>query len=144
MCQELYCSADASVASIKEEGLLSFLRRVIERLDPTRLQLSKSRSIEDDSIYERQYQNKFYKAVCTSKDTPLSPDVGPLYGARGFLDFLLSPLDWGFELLRDGSKLEEHVERFGRGGAYNKLVLDKVVEQYVILDFRIKPMKSVV
>ena len=140
--RELYCSADASVASIKKEGLSSFVRRVIERLNPGRLRRSESRSVVDNSVYERQYQNEFYRAACTitPKDVVLSPDVGPLYGARGFLDFLLSPLGWGFELLRDGSNLEEHVERFGTGGAYDKLVQDEVVVQYVILDFRMKPL----
>ena len=144
--RELYCSADASVASIRKEGLSSFVRRLIERLEPERLQLSESRSVEDNSVYERQYQNEFYRAACTitPKDVVLSPDVGPLYGARGFLDFLLSPLGWGFELLRDGSNLEEHVERFGTGGAYDKLVQDKVVVQYVILDFRMKPLVKAV
>ena len=143
---ELYCSADASVASIRKEGLSSFVRRLIERLEPERLQLSESRSVEGNLVYERQYQNEFYKAACTitPKDVVLSPDVGPLYGARGFLDFLLSPLGWGFELLRDGSNLEEHVERFGIGGAYDKLVQDKVVVQYVILDFRMKPLGQTV
>ena len=114
--RELYCSADASVASIREEGLSSFVRRVIERLELERLRLSESRSAEDNSVYERQYQNEFYRVACTitPKDVILSPDVRPLYGARGFLDFLLSPLGWGFKLLRDGSNLEEHVERFGQ------------------------------
>ncbi|KAG0605270.1 hypothetical protein M758_9G044700 [Ceratodon purpureus] len=146
LCRELYCSADASVASIREEGLLSFVRRVIERLEPTRLKFSQSRSVKDSSVYERQYQSEFYRAACTitSKDTPLPPDVGPLYGARGFLDFFLSPLGWGFELLRDGSNLEEHVLRFGPGGAYDKLVKDEVVKEYVILDFRMKPLVQAV
>ena len=81
-------------------------------------------------------------AVCTiiPKDAILSPDVGPLYGAKGFLDFLLSPLRWGFELLRDGSKPEEHMERFSTSGRYSKLLQDEVVVEYVILDFVMKPL----
>ena len=98
--RELYCSTNASVASIKKEGLSSFVQQVIERLDPTRLHLSESRNVEDNSVYEHQYQNEFYRVVCTitSKDKPLSRDVEPLYGARGFLDFLLSPLGWDIGL----------------------------------------------
>ena len=132
--------------ALGKESLLSFVGRVIERLEPTRLQLSESQSVEDSLVYERQYQNEFYRATytITSKDTPLSPNVGPLYGARGFLDFLLSPLDWDFELLRDGSNLEEHVQRFGLGSAYDKLVKDEVVKYYVILDFRMKPLVQAV
>lgn len=103
---------------------MAFVRRVIERLDPRRLKFSESRNATDGTVYERQHQNEFYRAVCTiiSKDAVLSPDVGPLYGAKGYLDFLLSPLRWGFELLRDGSKPEEHMERFCIGGTYGKLL----------------------
>ena len=41
----------------------------------------------------------------------LSPDVGPLLGVPGRMDFMLMPLKWGFELLADGQDIKEHVER---------------------------------
>ena len=42
----------------------------------------------------------------------ISPDVGGIYGARGMLDYLVMPMKWGFELLRDGKGLQKHVNRF--------------------------------
>jgi hypothetical protein len=42
-----------------------------------------------------------------------------LFGAKGYLHYLLSPYGWDFELLRDGVELKEHIERFGPGGIYN-------------------------
>lgn len=42
----------------------------------------------------------------------MSPDVGAIYGVRGMLDFLLLPQKWGFERLRDGTAIQEHVHRF--------------------------------
>jgi hypothetical protein len=55
------------------------------------------------------------------------------------LDYLLSPYGWGFELLRNGAELKEYIERFGPSGIYKKLLHDKVIEDYVILDLRMKP-----
>ena len=41
----------------------------------------------------------------------LSPDVGPVFGVAGRMDFMLLPLKWGFELLTDGQAIKEHVNR---------------------------------
>ncbi|KAG0580411.1 hypothetical protein M758_4G173000 [Ceratodon purpureus] len=68
----------------------------------------------------------------------MSPNVGPLFGAKGWLDYYLYPHRWGFELLVDGSDLKEHQGRFEPGGVYHKLIEDGVVSTYAILDFRSK------
>ena len=41
----------------------------------------------------------------------LSPDVGPVLGVPGRMDFVLMPLKWGFELLTDAQAIQEHVDR---------------------------------
>ena len=39
----------------------------------------------------------------------MGPDVGPISGACGFLDFFINgELHWDIELLRDGDSLREH------------------------------------
>ena len=46
-----------------------------------------------------------------------SPDVGRIFGTKGFLDFYVDrSRKWGVELVRDGDKLKEHAERFGLDG----------------------------
>ncbi len=40
----------------------------------------------------------------------MSPDVGAMFGVRGMLDFMLVPKKWGFELMRDGNGMQEHVD----------------------------------
>ncbi|KAG0563070.1 hypothetical protein M758_8G001700 [Ceratodon purpureus] len=142
--REVYCTNDLTSATILKEGLVAFVRRVIERYDPSRLHLSLSRSAANDRIYERQYQDEFYRAVCTviPKTEVISPEVGRLFGAEGYLDYLLSPCGWGFELLRDGTNMKEHIERFEPDGIYSKLLEDKVVKDYVILDLRMKPFSQ--
>ena len=42
----------------------------------------------------------------------LSPDVGPILGCKGMLDFVLMPLRYGFELLREGRDLQAHQDRY--------------------------------
>ena len=41
----------------------------------------------------------------------LTPDVGPVYGVLGQLDFMLLPLKWGFELLTDGNATKKDADR---------------------------------
>lgn len=41
----------------------------------------------------------------------LTPDVGPVYGVLGQLDFMLLPLKWGFELLTNGNATKKDVDR---------------------------------
>ena len=42
---------------------------------------------------------------------------------------------WGFELLRDGDRVGEHLNRFGAGGRYTDLAL----RDYRVIDFRPVP-----
>ena len=62
-----------------------------------------------------------------------SVDVGAVFGSSGFLDFTIhdNNILWGIELLREGSKLEEHVSRFA-SGKYSTFPLS----DYCLVDFR--------
>ena len=126
--------------SIKKNGLHAFIDRVIERFNPRQLKSSKARNASGKVVYESQYQNEFYRAACSilPAESTMSTNVGPLFGAKGYLDFYLLPQRWGFELLVDGSELKEHQERFSPGGVYHKLIQDEVVSEYAILDMRTK------
>jgi hypothetical protein len=56
--------------------------------------------------------------------------------ATGRVDFFIPAAHWGIQLLRDGSKLAEHSERFMPGGAYGKWIRDSNMGNYIILDFK--------
>jgi hypothetical protein len=59
------------------------------------------------------------------------PDAGAIYGSRGFLDFYIDG-EWGFELLRDGDKLQGHIDRFDlASGRYRDIPL----ADYAVVDF---------
>lgn len=52
--------------------------------------------------------------------------------ANGIVDFWVSPVGWALELLRDGSCVQEHEERFLPGGKY----ADMPWAEHAVLDFR--------
>ena len=61
------------------------------------------------------------------------PDVGAIYGSRGYLDFYIdSDIQLGFELLRNGVRLNGHLDRFDpENGLYNSIPL----HDYAVIDF---------
>ena len=72
---------------------------------------------------------------CIHSCTTISPEVGPIFGSTGFLDFYVNNgLEWGVELLREGDRMGEHAKRFVDGGTYEDIPL----EHWVIIDFRHK------
>ena len=139
---EVYRNNESTSGSITEGGLYRFIDRVIERLDPCQLEKSKARNANETKLYESQYQNEFYRAARSilPRNSCMSSNVGPLFGVTSYLDYYLHPQRWGFELLVDGSNLKGHKARFQSQGVYHKLIEDKVISEYAILDFRTKPL----
>ena len=60
-------------------------------------------------------------------------DVGAQYGSRGFLDFCIDDKQrWGYELLRGGNRVQEHLQRFDPAiGRYRYIPL----ADYAVVDF---------
>jgi len=81
-----------------------------------------SKSAEND-LYERVWQFEFYRAgkTCLPDGLFINVDVGHYFGSSGFLDFYIPQLCWSFELVRFNMKLEEHLDRFRKGGVYYEL-----------------------
>lgn len=60
-----------------------------------------------------------------------------LYGAKGFLDMYVGePFCWGFEFLRDEDQLQEHINRFAKGGTYHRMIKDGKLKKYAVIDLR--------
>lgn len=56
---------------------------------------------------------------------------------EGRVDFWVSPVDWAFELLRDGEGLRDHEVDFDQGGLYSRYPWGTYGwDQYAVLDFR--------
>jgi hypothetical protein len=89
-------------------------------------------------LYKRQWQMSFYYAVArvVPHNIRISPDVGAVFGSKGYLDFYIDgEKQWGVELLRNGVEVAEHVGRFKSMGIYRKIPL----HDFAIVDFRAKP-----
>jgi hypothetical protein len=98
---------------------------------------------------ERLWQMEFWRSASMLIDpySVLSPDVGSLFGVKGYLDFTIQchynhrthSFDsfWGVELLREGQKISEHVARFDPShGRYRELV--SLLNDFLVVDFRQK------
>ncbi|EFJ12835.1 hypothetical protein SELMODRAFT_425020 [Selaginella moellendorffii] len=123
----LCATATLTLPKLQTMCIESFLVHVIQRMSAGRLVCSESLATDDGTIYERQYQNEFYRAYCTLFDVPMFLDVGRLYGAAGHVDFYLAALKWAFEIARDGIKLGE------LKGRYHALISKGVVKKYMMV-----------
>lgn len=65
-----------------------------------------------------------------------SADVEALFGSNGFIDFTVHAKEksflWVIELLREGNRIDEHVQRLVRYGRYSSLY----VSDFCQIDFR--------
>ena len=117
-----------------KETVSSFLRKILALFNPQVLRNSKSVG-EDGKRYERIYEDEFYRCCCMVGPFERLSDVGAIYGSKGYLDFYLYGeiyIQWGFELLRHGNRLKEHLKRFDpEEGIYRSIPL----KDYAVVDF---------
>ena len=55
---------------------------------------------------------------------------------RGQVDFLVRQKKWGIECVRDGRNLQEHIDRFQKGGRYYPWIRSGQMPSYILVDFR--------
>jgi hypothetical protein len=116
------------VSNWRDETMLSVLKRILELFQPQSL-----RSVgRNGNLYDRIYQ-EFYRSCYLIAPTKCHLDVGAIYGSNGFLDFYFEgDIQFGFELLRNGVKINGHGNRFDpENGIYKGIPL----RDYVALDF---------
>jgi len=114
------------------ETVYTLLKRILELFNPQVFTNTRSMG-RDGRRYERIYQDEFYRCCYLLAPSKCHPDVGAIYGSRGFLDFYIDgELQWGFELLRNGDKLQGHIDRFDLlSGRYADIPL----ADYAVVDF---------
>jgi hypothetical protein len=75
---------------------------------------------------------KFYRSFLIAP-TKCHPEVGAIYGSTCYLDFYIDgDIQLGFELLRNGVKINGHLDRFD---AENGIYKDIPHDDYAVLDF---------
>jgi hypothetical protein len=113
----------------------------LSRLHSRSLRQTWSTNLAGDRVCETKWQHLFYHALLDSVPSAwiVSPDFGHAVGCLGKLDFYVSSdkgIAWGVELLVSGDGLPEHIGRFKAGGVYHQLLEQKLLKEWVILDFR--------
>jgi hypothetical protein len=97
------------------DNFYSFLNCCLKSMSHSRLKNTLSAG-SSEKIYERLLQMEFYNAAVPFANElggMCCPDAGAIFGSTGYLDFYInSTRQWGFELTRNSSLLEEHVSRF--------------------------------
>lgn len=109
------------------------LTEILRRIDGRRI--SQNAELRPDPL-EDAWQKQFYVAATSTiniRDGIVVTEAGYRFGhADAFMDFYLDGnLQWGVELTREGSRLEEHVSRFttGRYASFG-------LKNWVVIDFR--------
>src|SRR5207244_4899290 len=90
---------------------------------------------KNSRLLERAWQMEwsFAASMAVPEGHTISPDVGAVFGADGFLDFYINnDIRWGVEIMREGQKMSDHIDRFDEDGKYRKIPL----ENWAIIDFR--------
>ncbi|KAJ7212226.1 hypothetical protein GGX14DRAFT_448073 [Mycena pura] len=91
------------------------------------------------SVPEAHWHNEIYRGawqVTGGRGLWMSPefDSATKSGRIGF--FITGSKRWGMEVLHEGDRIDEHLDRFLPGGAYHDWVAKGIMKQYVVLDFR--------
>lgn len=82
------------------------------------------------------FQDEFYRCFWEETGSDIGISSEWCGSSKGRIDFLISQVGWGFELLRDASRLEEHCGRFKPGGQYHPWIQQGLLKDWLILDFR--------
>ncbi|KAA8895773.1 hypothetical protein FN846DRAFT_817875 [Sphaerosporella brunnea] len=138
-CERLLCSLSQPFPTAQFPTLGAFWRAVLRGFSSNSL-AGCSHGLASGGLQrpvEAQFADEFYRCafeLLGSRSYLTSEWSGA--GSRGCLDFFVRGAGWGIELLIEGRKLNEHVERFEQGGSYDRWLASRTVNDYVIIDFR--------
>ena len=120
---------------------------VISKFRPSQLQLPLRRVDSASTLPpEAQYQDEYYNSLlaATLGNVRISPEFASAQAARvaGRIDFFIPAVKWGIEITRDGDRLWQHAARFTESGAYGAWLKSADMDDYILLDFRTKKLKT--
>ncbi|EED14660.1 conserved hypothetical protein [Talaromyces stipitatus ATCC 10500] len=88
---------------------------------------------------EAQYQDEFYRAfnAVVGRGVPISSEWSR--EGDGRVDFWIPQKKWGIELLRDHNRVNEHCDRFKKGGRYYPWIEAGMLEDWIVIDCATSP-----
>jgi hypothetical protein len=83
---------------------------------------------------EAQYQDEFYRAfnAVVGRGVPISSEWSQK--GNGRVNFWIPQKRWGIELLREHNNVNEHCNRFNKGGRYYPWIEAGMLEDWIIID----------
>ncbi|RAH71854.1 uncharacterized protein BO66DRAFT_436731 [Aspergillus aculeatinus CBS 121060] len=95
---------------------------------------------------EAQCQQEFYRylfPLLIERHITIAPESLIKTGIRsGRMDFLVPQKQWGVDLLRSGDRIQQHMQRFKHKGPYFPLLRDKLIQEYIVLNFTRTPPRK--
>ena len=91
----------------------------------------------DGLMKEAMWQHHFFHACWKVFPRMIHPEVGACFGTRGSMDFYLdSTMQLGFEILREGNKIQQHIARFSEelSPGYQPISM----KDHLVVDFQTK------
>lgn len=85
---------------------------------------------------EAVYQDELYRACFSLLGNIYISSEWSGKDKNGRVDFLVRQVNWAIECVRDGSRLDEHISRFRKGGRYYQWIENGEITEYIVLDFR--------
>ncbi|PYH96186.1 hypothetical protein BO71DRAFT_184152 [Aspergillus ellipticus CBS 707.79] len=137
-CACVFNPADSETQPLPYQSPLHLAIEVVKRFNPHQLSEPKRAFNRDTSPLEDQYGKEFYRCIdeILRGRMLVSPEFAIDYGNQsGSLDFYISDMNWGIELLRDNDRISEHLNRFEPGGQYHRLVQENNMNQWIVLNF---------
>jgi hypothetical protein len=111
-----YTLGDLTAPSFPKEkfpDLQSLWIAVVRMFSPAALAICRADSEDGKTPKEDAYQKEFYRAMCVLMgEAFLVSSEWTGKGSNGSVDFRIPSQKWAIEALRDGSKLNEHINRF--------------------------------
>ena len=81
---------------------------------------------------EAQYAFELYRCLFKLLEGTTSVQAEFSYASDGRLDLFIQEKRWAIELLRDGDRTQNHMQRFRPGGTYHGW---GIIQDYILLDF---------
>ncbi|KAL1968108.1 hypothetical protein VTN77DRAFT_2238 [Rasamsonia byssochlamydoides] len=85
---------------------------------------------------EALYQDEFYRSLHAVLNFSAKVSSEWSGDGSGRIDFRITDVGWGIELLRDGDRLAEHCERFVGRGKYTQWIQNGWIKDWLIIDCR--------
>lgn len=86
---------------------------------------------------EAVFQDVFYQAFWQATRSRIAISSEWTEKGNGRIDFYIVGPSWGFELLRDGDRIEEdHCARFRKHGIYHPWIQAHSLREWIVLDCR--------